>query len=277
MKTIKGLKVLERAEFEKYCPSFYQTRPHAKMSDRYTPINSREIAVMLFKRGWYPVFAKEQRSNKRDNRGFNRHIVRFSNPDYVTTDGDMIQLIGTNSHNGISAYNFLAGIWRKVCSNGLIAQTASFGNFKIKHMGDINEVVMEATAKIADSASLLASGIEDMKAIELTQQESGIFAATALDYVYGDQTIEENKAPISADRLLTVRRSYDKGNNLWQVFNRVQENVIKGGLRGYNPNNRRKKRVTTRRITSIDKDLKLNKALWTMAERMKTYKLEQAA
>jgi len=47
----------------------------------------------------------------------------------------------------------------------------------------------------------------------------------------------------------------------------VQENVIKGGqLTGYSDKGRRQK---TRPVRSIDRDLKLNKAMWSLAEKMK--------
>jgi len=64
----------------------------------------------------------------------------------------------------------------------------------------------------------------------------------------------------------------DVSQNLWPTFNVVQENLVRGGLRGTNPNN---KRVTTRAVKGIDTNVKLNQALWILAERMA--ELKQAA
>jgi hypothetical protein len=64
---------------------------------------------------------------------------------------------------------------------------------------------------------------------------------------------------------LTARRYDDQKNDLWTTYNRVQENVIKGGIRQVN---RRK----SRGVNGIDENLRLNKALWTLAEQMKQLK-----
>lgn len=269
MKTIKGLQVLEEKDFNHFCPSFYATAPKSDRSERYQFINSRDIAVELWNKGWFPTYAREQRSNKAENRGFNKHLVRFSNPDFTTTDGDRIELVSVNSHNGISAYQFYCGIFRQVCTNGLIVMTSDMGRFSVLHKGDIIKQVHSNIKMIADNASMVSGSIDEMKAIELTPDEQGVFASAAHKYVYD----ETEKAPISADRLLYARRSYDQSPSLWATYNRVQENIIKGGIRGYNRDKRR--RVTTRTITSIDKDIKLNKALWQLAEQMK--EIKQAA
>ena len=50
-------------------------------------------------------------------------------------------------------------------------------------------------------------------------------------------------------------------------MNVVQENVIKGGIRApYNP--RATRRSSMRSVKGIDQDVRLNRALWQLAERM---------
>ena len=260
MKNINGLNVLETSDFTRLCPSFYATAPVAKASDQYAFINTRDIALQLWKEGWMPVYAKEQRSNKRENRGFTKHVVRWAHKDYRTSDGDRIEIVGTNSHNLSARFNFMAGIFRLVCSNGLIIQTANMGSFSVIHKGDIVEQVQEAVSGIAANAAKVSARIDDMKSIELSPEEMNLFALSAHKYVYGEET---DKAPVAPVKLLSTRRSVDAKSDLWTVYNRVQENVIKGGLRDY-----RRSRRSTRRITSITKDVKLNQALWTLAEGM---------
>ena len=68
---------------------------------------------------------------------------------------------------------------------------------------------------------------------------------------------------MSAERIIKPRAWYDKGTDLWTAFNIVQENLIKGGLPGRTAKG---KRTTTRAVTGIDGDIKLNQALWKMAE-----------
>jgi hypothetical protein len=49
---------------------------------------------------------------------------------------------------------------------------------------------------------------------------------------------------------------------LWNVFNRTQENIMRGGLYGVNQNGRRH---TTRRVNGIDAELNYNERLWDLA------------
>lgn len=269
MKNIKGLNVLTAEDFNRVCPSFYAEAPKHDVSDRYAFLNTREIAVQLWDQGWMPTYAGEQRANKLENKGFTRHTVRWSNPDF-NLGNERIELVGVNSHNRSAAFAFYCGVFRMVCANGMITQSADYGQFKVKHVGDIESQVQEAIDGIAQNANLIAGNIDTMKAIELTPDEQGVFARTAHTYIYGDNT-----APIEPERLLTARRIEDKGNDLWSTFNRVQENVLKGGLRGHirNPRTGRIGRRTTRPVKSISKDVKLNKALWSMAEELKAFKL----
>jgi len=72
-------------------------------------------------------------------------------------------------------------------------------------------------------------------------------------------------------QLLAPRRSEDNGNDLWRTFNRIQENALRGGMKARNATDemgRRGRRVSTREVKGIDQDVKLNRALWQLAERM---------
>jgi hypothetical protein len=68
---------------------------------------------------------------------------------------------------------------------------------------------------------------------------------------------------------LKERRYDDKGHDLWSVYNVVQENIIKGGVQGQKlGSNGRIRRQKTRAVKAIDRDVKLNKALWLLTEKM---------
>jgi hypothetical protein len=93
-----------------------------------------------------------------------------------------------------------------------------------------------------------------MKAIELSQSEREIFAESAALAIYG----EKDAIPFRTERLLTPRRYDDRGkNDLWSTFNTVQENIMKGGIRGLKKDDSGNLRsVATRKIKSIDRDVK---------------------
>ncbi|MBN3807442.1 DUF945 domain-containing protein, partial [Paraburkholderia sp. Ac-20336] len=84
-----------------------------------------------------------------------------------------------------------------------------------------------------------------------------------------DPTDAEAPAPITENQLLAPRRFEDRRDDLWTVFNRVQENLTKGGLHG---RSRTGRAMSTRPITGIDENVKLNRALWMLAEAMRQMK-----
>jgi hypothetical protein len=93
-------------------------------------------------------------------------------------------------------------------------------------------------------------------------------AAHTVRFADSEGTVD---TPITASMLLTPRRRDDAGNNLWETFNRVQENAVKGGLRARAERKlgqRFGRMVRTREVKGIDQDVKLNRALWQLAEKM---------
>jgi hypothetical protein len=70
---------------------------------------------------------------------------------------------------------------------------------------------------------------------------------------------------VAASQLLDVRRSVDGGADLWSTSNRVQEAPVSCGLRGRRANGQR---MRTRPVQGIDANLRLNRALWILAESM---------
>lgn len=151
-----------------------------------------------------------------------------------------------------------------VCSNGLMVGT-EYANFSHKHVGFNPDDFLVSAGKIASAAGAIADQVEDMKVIEMTPDERGIYAMSAINLVYE----EPEKAPIRVDQLLQERRYDDKGNDLWTTFNVVQENIVRGGLKGQTrDDNGRLRRVTTRPVKSLERDVKLNQALWLLTEKM---------
>ena len=99
-----------------------------------------------------------------------------------------------------------------------------------------------------------------MQSLVLSPPAQQAFATAALSYRFG-----EEHQPVTASQILTPRRYEDRQDDLWSVFNRCQENLLKGGLPGLTAKG---KRSHTRAVKGIDGDVKLNRALWVMAEEL---------
>ena len=186
------------------------------------------------------------------------HMIRLL-PVYLIRKDEANEVVLINSHDGTSSYQMLSGVFRYVCHNGMVLGD-TVEDIRVPHRGNVIDNVIEATYTIKDQFDSVNGSIETMKSLPLSSGEELAFARAALELKYDDPT----KAPIGPEALLSARRSEDRGGTLWNSFNRVQENIIKGGLHGYN----RRGRTTTREVKSIDNNGKLNRALWVLADEM---------
>jgi hypothetical protein len=171
------------------------------------------------------------------------------------------ELVFLNSHDGTSAYQLRVGIFRVVCTNGLIVSIGSFPSFRVTHRGDIVEEVVASALDIADRFGNLAGRVERMEHRLLPKDEQIAFAEHALAVRFP----ETANCGIQAAQLLTCRRVDDLGNDLWSVLNKVQENLLRGGLTRFAASGRRSR---IRRITSIREDVRINSGLWALAEQV---------
>jgi len=173
----------------------------------------------------------------------------------------------TNSHDGFNAFQFKVGIFRLVCSNGLVIADEEFSDFKIRHKGytfdELRNVVNQAVKDLPNKVEVL----NKMKAKELTQDEMNKLALDAMliragikpgskeakKFEYDEETIED---------ILEPTRDEDKGNDLWRVFNVVQEKITQGGFSAALVGAKVRK---VRKIKSFEKDLKINQDLFKLA------------
>ncbi|WP_320442711.1 integrase arm-type DNA-binding domain-containing protein [Herbaspirillum sp. alder98] len=107
---------------------------------------------------------------------------------------------------------------------------------------------------------------EAMQATNLDEGEASVFARVALALKYDDPL---KPAPVTESQILMPRRFDDRRLDLWSVFNRTQENLTQGGLRARSANGRR---LQTRAVQGIDQNIRLNRALWLLADGMRQLK-----
>lgn len=266
MPLIRSATPMSNDVLARVAPSVFATNAHTRTSDRYTFLPTIDIVEGLRGAGWGVVGAGEQRVRSEDRRGFQKHILRLRHGESALKVGDSIpELVLTNSHDASSAYQLHAGLFRLVCSNGLVIADATFSRVSVRHSGKARDEVIDASFTVLNDIPKITASVDSMRSVQLSDGEQSVFAQAALAARYG-----EEPAPIEAPRLLTARRYDDKGADLWSTFNRVQENLTQGGLRGRAANGRR---MRTRAVTGIDADTKLNKALWTLAEEMRKLKV----
>lgn len=263
-------------------PSAFAETAYGKVSDKYQYIPTYPLIEVLEQQGWQPIKAYESRTRIDEKKGYVKHLIRFVNTDMkLPAVGETFQsLVLTNAHDATSAYHVYNAVFRLVCSNGMVRSEGGKQDvIKIRHSGRAIQQLREAHTNLLETAAETAKEVEDFSVIDLTPDERGIFARAALDlrWTPEESELEDGTiklietAPVKSSDLLYIRRSQDRAiaNTLWGTLNIAQENLMQGGLRGRTANGGR---TTTREIKSVDTDVRLNKALWRLAQEMKALK-----
>ena len=245
-------------------PSIYADEAHASRSQRYAYIPTIDVLNGLRKEGFQPFLAAQTQCRDEGKREHTKHMLRLRHASQINT-AQANEIILVNSHDGSSAYQMLAGVFRFVCTNGMVCGDKT-GEIRLRHQGDIVDEVIEGAFNVLENFKLVDESREGMQALTLNDGEANAFARAALALRYDT---DKAPAPITERALLQSRRHDDAASDMWTTFNRVQENMIRGGLRAKTAAGARTK---TREVKGIDQNIKLNRALWTLAEEMRKLK-----
>jgi hypothetical protein len=262
----KGLdSYLTKEQIKNSAPLIFAEAPtNPDVSDKYLFVNTETIIDDLEKLGWLPVQAAQRKARKKEGTIFSKHMVAFQNPNIMITseDGDNAypRILLTNSHDGMQAFKFSVGIFRLVCSNGLVVADEQFSDFKIKHKGysfeELRNVVRQAVEDLPNRVQVM----NDMKSRILTVTEKRKLAIDAMLIRAGINTLQYDEETI--DEILEPKRSEDKGDDLWRVFNVIQEKITQGEFHAALKGAKVRK---VRKIKSFEKDMKVNKELFKLA------------
>ncbi|MFZ4171123.1 DUF932 domain-containing protein [Enterobacter ludwigii] len=245
-------------ELMRHVPSVFSENKHESRSDRYTYIPTIILLDNLQREGFRPFFACQTRVRDESKREHTKHMLRLRREGQIT--GKQVpEIILLNSHDGSSSYQMLPGIFRAVCQNGLICGE-SFGEVRVPHKGNVVERVIEGAYEVLGIFDKVEEKRDAMQSLMLPPPAQQALAKAALTYRFG-----EEHQPVTESQLLAPRRWQDESGDLWTTYQRIQENLIKGGLPGRSAQG---KRARTRAVNGINGDVKLNRALWVMAENM---------
>lgn len=254
---------LTDAELRAIAPSIFADSPIEGVSDRYAFVPTSSIIEAFRKANYYPILAGESKANS-DNLGFQKHILQFRSMDKLlrpNSDEEIIDLVVTNSHNRSSSLVIDACVVRSICQNTLYYPSKLFSHHSIIHSGFNLEKVTAAINELISYMPHIESEIAKFKQISLSDLEQHSLAKAAIDIRF-----EKDSHIIDSKELLYVQREEDDDSSLWIIFNRIQESIIRGGVKGYNRHTGRA--FTSKPITAIDTTLKLNKELFSTVQTM---------
>lgn len=254
--------ILTKQELKNKVPSIYGKKPLSYLSDKYTHINSEKIVDYFGELGWHPVSAFQQKLKSNSTKrtiDTQIHTIRFANPSYeplMKQKGDLIpNLVLKNSHNGSSKLWLSAGIFRVVCSNGLVVADKMFGELFRKHTGN-KEEIFEAVYKVERNFDTVWNKVDEYASIQLSKKQIVSFAIKAIELNWGNNSL------VTPQDVLKVRRKEDENETLWSTFNILQENIMKGGI-SYISNNQKEKQ--TKEVNGL-KSVGFNMNLWMLME-----------
>ena len=233
--------------------------PHAKASNRYMFVPTPKILDVLSDHGFSVVSASQGQSLS----PYARHRVELTHDSFEPFDvvpGDTVNLRVSlfNGHNSRTGFCLHAGAYRSCCANGMVfGGKNTFANtIKFRHLGTFNDDFIEGVYRVIDNAKSTLVRMREMSQLQLTHDEQRDFTTKALALRW------PQSSPVEVSAALQPRRSQDAGDSLWQVYQRVQESLIKGGMPGRTSSNRL---TTVRALKSIDRNVKINSELFDLA------------
>lgn len=271
-RTFNNARVLDNDTIRRYAPSVFAEQSSQDTSSKYLFVPTIDIVNQLSREGFNVVDASQSRAKSEDGKVYAKHMLRFRHESKMSQEllslGDSVaELVLVNSHNGLSSFQFNLALFRQVCSNGLIASD-SLASARVNHTGFDHTKVIDAVYSVIGQETKLIESVAKMREVNLAPEERLALAQSALTLRY-----DEDDTKPKAEQLLRPRRYADQGADLWTTFNVVQENMLRGGLRTISTNERgQTKRNSTRAVNSVSENKRLNQALWTLAESMRSLK-----
>jgi len=244
-------------------PGIFAPGPASNLSKQYKFVSSLELIEHLDAQGWRLTNAKQSGSSTGNpfytTHGI--HLMEFQHEDVYMKDNHggvegRPTIVVCNSSNGLRPLQIEAGVFRLVCSNGLVIKTQDFGGMKERHIKYSQDEVKLIVDQKVDLMEKAVGRINVWNQREMTERERYQFAAEALALRLADDRKPEQYEIVD---LLQPRRKEDHGKSLWLTYNTIQEGIIKGG---FSLNER-----VARAIKNPLLDLQINQELWAMAEK----------
>lgn len=247
--------------------SYLQTERHANVSSRFNTVQAASVGDAMTSNGLNIVSLSTGRAKHEDKIDFQRTLSRYRGPQIA--DGVFLDVIYDSKHMGRGVDRILLGVYRLICTNGLFVGM-NFFRHEIRHSGNTYDNLNLGIQAALGMQHKLASTIERMQGVKLTIEQRNTFALDAVKLLTPDNALQVKH------RLLTPKRDADQSDDLWTVYNVIQENAMLGGNVGYTlagndatsgASNIRA--MTSRRIKpNSGKDASFNQSLFSIAERL---------
>jgi hypothetical protein len=240
-------------QIRQVAPSVFAEGAWDGVSDRYTFLPTSVTLEAMRKNGFEPFFVAETKPRKEEKQGFTKHMIRYRQVGDIASQGEVKEVIHINSHDRTSQDVLMGGFFRTACANGCFIGTL-MEDIKVRHSGNVSDDIIEGAYTIINQFGKVDEALEIMKCKSLPAQAQESFARAATIMRYPDK----EELPVEPRKVLFARRPDDTGSDVYTVYQRIQENLVRGGVTGVTGR-------VTRGLTGINEMTKLNKALFDLA------------
>lgn len=244
---------------------------HVSRSEGYGQVTVANFETQLKDLGYDLLSVKTSKATKIKNEGFQKHIARFRNTEGF--DGLFPEILIINDHLGRSSLNIKVGLFRLVCTNGLVTGT-EFESIKIRHVGNASDKVKETLPLIAAQSKTMIETVNKMRNVELSISAKTELAKMIISEKLQGTVDETVKLDLETNvrRLLNVRRYEDRTNDLFTVMNVIQENLFQAGIKYQRPDKKSQGQMRdakTRQIVDLSQAyVNTNVIVWDNAVKM---------
>lgn len=234
--------------------AFAEYADKTNVSEKYVFISTAQIVSDMKALGFEAIWAAQRRGK---DSPFKKHWIKFYHPDHCIKRDDgtieeVFEVTVSNSHDGRASFNLRAGVFRLVCENGMMALSSDLGFVRLRHTGYTTEELNQMVTTLFANFPLVIKQIEKLKTITMTDAQMFEFATKALKARWDEEV------KIDVEKLIKPVRIEDQSNDLWSVYNRVQEKLTKGQFSAKNGR-------IIRSLHNVDAIIKMNEKLYATA------------
>lgn len=247
-------------QLKEFAPTIFAKGGMPGVSEKYGFVNTKTVIDAMRDTGFEIVEVRQSQRRDPGRMPFTKHMLKFRPAGLIgkVKRGDVVpQVMMLNSHDRSSGFHLYAAMYRLVCDNGMIVSDgAEVTPIKVHHTIRMVENVIDRSLELIKCIDGVYRLRGDMLKTELTPKTALAFAKHAVTFR------PPRAAVLAPETLLVPRRKEDEAFDLWHVFNRVQENMLRGGNETVAEDGRV---VMTRGIGRIERDVEVNTKLWSLA------------
>lgn len=243
-------------------PSITTNVKKPEASETFQHITTARIVSALEGTGFHVSGMGEQRTRAAHRSGYQKHIVELKRDNWAIDANNQMRVLLRNANDGTSALFMTLGIFRLVCSNGLMVGNPIFST-RIAHSGNIEPKIAAGIEYLYNMGPKLVEQVRAMQERQLSDEQGRELMRRIV-------SLRAPETTVSFTDIFSAQREEDKTSDVWTLFNRAQERLVRGnygfrtmstrgdgGTRLYN-------RIA-RPIKGIDRLVKLNREAWNIA------------